>query len=212
MTGARDARVIDAARLPEAALDTRSPVWWGIVWLAVILTTFIALMAASYFYVMRNFEQWPPPQVNRAPPVLRPLPGLFYSTANVLLMVASVVPVRLADRAARRMRGRPLRVNLTAAAAAALLTLTLRLFEFTELGVLWNDNAYGSVVWGNLVLHLACLYGGTAAIVLMAAWTWTHEPDAKHALDVTITSLFWYWVVGIWLPVYVIVYWSPRFL
>ena len=37
-----------------------------------------------------------------------------------------------------------------------------------------------------------------------------HGFEDKHGLDVTLMGGFWYWLAGIWVITYVIVYWYPR--
>jgi len=38
------------------------------------------------------------------------------------------------------------------------------------------------------------------------------EPEEKHYIDVTENSFFWYFVIGTWIPCYLLVYFGPRWL
>src|SRR5947209_19561815 len=92
---------IDVSHLPPTAFDTRAPVWWGNTLMMFIETTSVALLVVTYFYVRQNFPQWPPPRLSANPPLERPLPDLGLATADVLLLLGSVVPAVVVDRADR---------------------------------------------------------------------------------------------------------------
>ena len=47
---------------------------------------------------------------------------------------------------------------------------------------------------------------------LMVTYTWIHGLDDKHARDIRVTAVYWYWVVGMWVICYAVVYLSPRFM
>ena len=32
----------------------------------------------------------------------------------------------------------------------------------------------------------------------------------KHRVDLTALAIYWYWVVGVWLVIYAVVYFTPR--
>ena len=55
-------RVLDVSGLPNTAMDAYAPVWWGNALLMMIESMTVLLLLASYFYLRRNFTQWPPPQ------------------------------------------------------------------------------------------------------------------------------------------------------
>lgn len=202
--------VIDASRLPGDAFDSRAPVWWGNLWLMVIETTTITLLAASYFYVRQNYETWPPPRVDRSPPLFHPVPDLPYGTANALLLLGLCIPMRWVDRAARAHREHPTRVGLVVLTLFGIGALVLRILEFPATHFLWNDNAYASIVWSLLGLHLTYLAVGVIEVALVGLWIFLHGLDEKDVRDVTLTAAYWYWMAGIWVPLYLIIYWAPR--
>ena len=43
-------------------MDARAPMWWGNLLLIFIETMTMGLLVASYFYIRRNFWEWPPPR------------------------------------------------------------------------------------------------------------------------------------------------------
>ena len=56
------------------------------------------------------------------------------------------------------------------------------------------------------VLHLLHLIVGTTEDALMSLWMLTHKLDAVHARDVRVTAVYVYWIAGIWVPIYAIIY------
>src|SRR3954470_20606547 len=78
---------LDVARLPESSFGTRAPLWWGNTLLLFIETTMFALLAATYFYLRMDFEQWPPVQPHTQPPMYHPLPDLPIPTAILALQL-----------------------------------------------------------------------------------------------------------------------------
>jgi cytochrome c oxidase subunit 1/cytochrome c oxidase subunit I+III len=199
------------AQLPSSALDHRSEVWWGNLLLIGIETTMFALLVAGYFYVRPNFAHWPPPQPHTIPPRFDPVPALGLPTVNLGLLLFTLVPALVADRAClRRQRGR-VTAALTILIGLTAVCIALRFREFSSLHFRWDDNAYGSFVWTIVGLHLLHLFVGVLEFTVMLAWIAANGLDDKHARDVRVTAGYWYWVVGVWVVLYAIVFPGPRF-
>jgi heme/copper-type cytochrome/quinol oxidase subunit 3 len=201
---------LDVSHLPDSAFDARSPLWWGNLLAILIETTTIALMLATYFYVKRNFDQWPPPKADPMPSMIDPLPDLPPGTWLTVLLVASCLLMYLTDLAARKQRRGGVIVGLIVMTLIGAAALWLRFKEFPATRFSWGDNAYASVVWTLLILHLTYLLAGVLEFFIMGLWVILHPLDEKHALDVTLAGGYWYWTAGIWLPVYFTIYWVPR--
>ena len=202
--------VIDASKLPDHAWDANAPLWWGNLLLMFIETTSMALLFATYFYVRRNFIQWPPPRVNEMPPIVNPVPYLGAATINTIVLLLSCIPMWWTDMAARRRRRNDVILGLLIMIGIGVISCLLRWREFGDVHFRWDENAYGSIVWTILGLHLIYIITGVVEFALMAAFAARHGFEAKHGLDVTLMGGFWYWLAGIWLITYVIIYWYPR--
>jgi heme/copper-type cytochrome/quinol oxidase subunit 3 len=202
--------VIDVTHLPESALDHRSSIWWGNLLLLLIETTMFALLVAGYLYLRGNFTQWPPPEPERSGAAGVPLPALGVPAANLALLALSLAPMLWAARAAWHRRPKNVCRALTLTVACGLGAIALRFREFGALHFRWDDNAYGSITWTILGLHLLHLIVATAELALMLAWILVHGMDKKHARDVRVTAVYWYWIVGTWGLLHVLVFWSPR--
>lgn len=203
--------VIDVSYVPETALDHRSAIWWGNVLLLVIETTMFALMVGAYFYLRGNFHSWPPPHIDGPMAQFDPVPALRAPTVNLLVILLSVAPMVWADRAALRMDSNAVCRALLVCVALGVIAIALRFLEFKAVHFRWDDNAYGSVVWTIIGLHLMHLIVGTLENGLMAAWIVRHGMDKKHARDVRVTAVYWYWIAGIWIPLWLMLFPGPRF-
>jgi cytochrome c oxidase subunit I+III len=50
---------------------------------------------------------------------------------------------------------------------------------------------------------------GTAAVTLLA---WRGYFTKQRQLGVVVDTVYWYFVAGVWVPFYVVIYLTPRFL
>ena len=152
---------------------------------------------------------WPPPLGQLTGP-LNPLPDLFFGTTNAVLLLVSVVPAVLIDVSARRNSRGVAQFGLVICLLFGVGAIILRAYEFPAVKFRWDANAYGSIVWFILGMHLAHLLTLTLETFLLTIWCFVREFDMKHRLDITALSIYWYWVVGMWLVLYTIIYWTPR--
>jgi cytochrome c oxidase subunit 3 len=202
--------VIDVSDLPHHEFDTYDPVWWGNNFLLAIESSMFALLIAAYFYLRQNFPQWPPPVAQLTAPI-NPLPDLGFGTANTALLLLSLIPVVTVDIAARRGNPRRTQVGLTICLLCGLGAIILRSFEFSAIKFYWDSNAYGSIVWFILGMHMLHLITLSCETLLLTIWSFAREFDMKHRVDMVTLAVYWYWVVGVWLVLYSIVYFTPRF-
>jgi cytochrome c oxidase subunit 3 len=202
---------IDVSKLPPHVMDRRSPIWWGNLLLLLIETTMFALLIATYFYLrVVDFEHWPPPRVNQTPILFHPVPLLAVPTVNLLVLLLSLVPAIVVDRACLARLVPIVKISLVILCLFGVVSIVLRFQEFHSLLFKWSDNAYASIVWLILGMHLAHLITGTCENTIMAIWIFLKGMDDKHARDIRVTGVYWYWIVGVWVLLYILVYWSPR--
>jgi cytochrome c oxidase subunit III len=201
---------IDVSDLPRTVEDHRSPIWWGNLLLLFIETTMFGLLVATYFYLRMNFAQWPP--VRSATALYRTDPDLAFATANLIVLLVSVAPMAIVDLACLRHNVRAVQIGMTLMVVLGLITIALRFYEFSGLKFRWDENAYASIVWTVLGTHLLHLITGTSENFIMMLWAWFHGLDTKHERDVRVGAVYWYWIVGIWIPLYAIIYFGPRIL
>jgi cytochrome c oxidase subunit 3 len=203
---------IDVSYLPSSALDAHAPLWWGNLLMLVIETVAFAILIASYFYLRMNFDAWPPPRINREPILYNTRPDLAIASVNALLLLLSCLPAYWIDRAARRKRQVLVQIGLIICIGFGIAAIALRFSEFSAIHFRWDDNAYASTVWTILGMHLLHLMIGTAEFLFLATFAFRCPLDDSHTLDVSVTVVYWYWVVGIWSLLYGIVYFGPRLM
>lgn len=202
---------LDVSRLPSSAMDHRAPIWWGNLLLLAIESTMFGLLLAAYFYIWQNFTEWPPPQTNRLPVEYHPLPYLGLPTTVLVLLLISVAPMLYASRHCLRMNLRAVRLGMAITVLLGVILIGLEYLTLTTtLRCKWSDHAYGSVVWSLLGLHLIHVIVCTAENGLMLAWLVLEGLDDKHARDIRVTAVYWYWVIGVWPILYAVIYWAPR--
>jgi len=205
-------RTIDVSRLPPAAMDERSPVWWGNTLFIFIESMTALLMLMGYFYYRKNFGAWPPPKIDVSPPIYDTNPKLLLGTINLVLLVVRVVPMYLTDMAARRLSRTGTMIGLAILFLMGAAASVIRWYEFRSVYFWWNDNAYGSIVWTMLGTHYLYLLAATLELFVILLWLVVHPIDPKHALDTTLCGGYWYWMVATWVVFYATLYISPRII
>lgn len=203
---------LDVSGLPTSAFDSRSPAWWGNTLFMVIETMTLALLIVSYFYSWQYDPQWPPPQSNRGTSSPSPYPCLGKATLDLILTVASCLPALWLDRHAREHDARHVAWGLATLVSIGCLLIVLRFGEFSDLGCRWDENAYASLVWTILAMHLTYLMAAVLENATTLAWILLYGVDEHLAIDVTLTTAYWYWASGVWVVLYGVVYWAPRLL
>jgi cytochrome c oxidase subunit III len=204
--------LLDVSELPGSVLDHRATIWWANVCLLIVETMMFALLFASYFYVRPNFGDWPPPQGNFTLAVFNPVPALRIPTIGLILHLLSLAPMICADRAALHHKVTATKIGMAITVLAGLALIVLRFYEYSALRFRWDDNAYASIVWTTVGLHQLHLLVGTLENVTLTIWLFVKGMDDKHARDVRVGAVYWYWIVAMWLFTYVAMYLSPRWL
>jgi cytochrome c oxidase subunit III len=193
---------VDVRELPETAFGLRNLPTWATLGFMIIEGTSIAIAMAAYFYLRRNFAEWPPPPT--------PLPDLLVPSINTALLLATIVPMLVAGRAARALSMARMRTALVVATLMSLACTVLRGFELAALNTRWDSHAYGSVVWILVGLHTSLLAIDLLESIVITALTFSPGFEQKHYTDVEDAALYQCFLSLSWLPVYVLVFLLPR--
>jgi heme/copper-type cytochrome/quinol oxidase subunit 3 len=191
----------DVTDLPTVTFGHRSLMWWGTLGFMVIEGWTLALIAAMYFYIRQNFLNWPP--------LRTPLPSLLMPTIGLGVMLVSLVPTYLSDRASRRLDEGGVKLWLLASSIIALAIPVIRWYELWSLNVRWDSNAYGSAAWLLVATHATLLLLDVADTVGLTLFYWLRRMPIKAMSDTADNAFYWYFMVGIWVPIYLIVYVGP---
>lgn len=193
----------DLAELPTHAFGNRSLTWWGVIAFMLIEGAGFAMAGAAYFILSAHQQSWPPEPIQ--PPGL--LPGILFT----LVILLSEIPNTIAKKAAEAEEIAPVRLLLPIMTAIGAILLVIRAFEFGQLNVMWTDNPYGSIIWALMVLHTTHILTDWMDTVVLTALMFTkHGPTGKRFVDVSENSLYWRFVWLTWLPIYLLIYWVPR--
>jgi heme/copper-type cytochrome/quinol oxidase subunit 3 len=88
----------------------------------------------------------------------------------------------------------------------------LRYFELRSLNVRWDENAYGSVAWLVLGAHATLLIADLLETGVFAALSYSSKWEDKHFSDAEDAAVYQYFLSLVWVPLYFLVYFSPRWL
>jgi cytochrome c oxidase subunit 3 len=193
----------DLADLPTHAFSIRSLTWWGTIGFMIIEGTAFGLTFAAYFFLMSHEQQW-------APPPWTP-PGLLAGTLFTILILLSEIPNTIIKKAAETYDIATIRRLLPIMVLIGVVLFVIRGFEFNSLHVMWYDNAYGSIIWALLLLHtthVATDWVDTA--VLWQLMRTPHGESPRRVVDTDENALYWRFVWLSWIPIYVLIYWIPR--
>ncbi len=192
----------DVADLPTVTFGQRGLLWWGTLFFCIIEGWTLAIIVGAYYYVRQGSANWPP--------VDTPLPSLGVGTIQLVVMLVSLIPIYLADRAARRLDKPTVRLWLTVASVLLIAIAVLRWFEFWSLNVRWDTNAYGSAEWNVLGWHATLIAVELGELIGMAAVMYRANVPVKYMSDTADLALYYYYLILVWVPLYVIAYWVPR--
>jgi heme/copper-type cytochrome/quinol oxidase subunit 3 len=160
-----------------------------------------ALAAGAYLYLRQVNPHWP---------IAAPVPYHWAGTALLVLLLISIVPNALVNRAAKRQSLPGVQFWLLAMTALGILAVAIRAWEFTQLNIRWDENAYGSITWFILGLHATHLLTDLGDTAVLGALMFTRHVTERRFSDVSDNAFYWYFVVASWVPLYALLYGVPR--
>lgn len=196
---------LNAAALPDQDFVHHAPTWWGSTLMMLIEVAGLAILVATYFYIWRNFDTWPPTRTL--------LPDLGVSTINLLVLLASILPMRWVARLALRHDSpKVLGFWLLLCVLFGITAAVLRVLEFKGVHTRYDSNAYGAIVWSILAVHFAHIIAATIETFVIGILMFLGPVEEKHFVDVVANAAYWYFVVFSWVVLYVIVFLAPRIM
>jgi cytochrome c oxidase subunit I+III len=194
---------LDVSGLPNVVFGRRSLMSWGMFGMMLIEGTMFGIVLATYFYLRTRSSDWPP---GTYPPTLT------YGTANTAVFLLSLIPNIWVSKIAKEGNLRNARIGLWIMTLIPVINLVLRAYEFGAFHCRWDTNAYGSIVWWILGLHAFHLFTDWYDSAILLVMLYTGPIEGKTYMDVSENAEYWYFVVATWIPIYLVLYFAPRWL
>ena len=197
-------RTLDVSGLPPYDISNQSPLFWGQVLMCLIEGSLLCMLIATYFYLRLSVDVWPGPGVR--------LPDLGYSSWALLPLVASCAGSYVASEAAKKNSRAGMLWGLGLNLGLAIVFLVLRGLDWNSLNFTWASDAHGSIVWTILFLHSYDVVADVLMTAVLIVFVASGRYGPRQRIGVHVDSVLWYFLVGIWIPLYGVIYWAPRLI
>lgn len=193
--------VADVSGLPAYGHGPRSGPWWGSLGFMALEGMGFALAVAAYYYLYAVNPRWP---------LSSPPPDLWPGTALAVFLVLSILPNIWTNRVALGEDLIKTQIGLVIMSGVGAVALALRAFEFAHTQTRWDLDAYGSILWFVLGLHTTHIVTDLGDTIVLAVLMFTRHGRGRRFSDVTDNCFYWNFVVATWIPLYLILDWTPR--
>ena len=197
-------RTLDVSGLPPYDISNHSTLFWGQSLLCVIEGSLFCMLIAIYFYLRLSVDVWPGPGIH--------LPDLTYSSWALLPLIASCAGAYLADEAAKKNDRKGMLWGAGLNLGLAGVFLVLRGIEWNSLNFTWASDAYGSIVWAILFLHSYDIVADLLVTAVLMVIVASGRYGPRQLIGVHVDSVLWYFLVGIWILLYGVLYWTPHLI
>jgi cytochrome c oxidase subunit I+III len=199
-----EVKMLDVSHLPPYEVSSQAPLWWGQLCITLIEGTMFCIMIAAYLYTRLRINVWPPPGEQ--------FPDLLLPTVALIPLLASAYGSYWASEAAKKDNRRGMIIGLVLNLVLATIFFAMRVIEWHSLNFNWKSDINGSYVWAFLGLHSFDYVGDVIFTLVLLIAVATGRYGEKQRLGVHVDSVVWYFLVGIWIPIYLVIYWGPRFM
>jgi heme/copper-type cytochrome/quinol oxidase subunit 3 len=104
------------------------------------------------------------------------------------------------------------RVGFLLMSALIAIAVVLRVYDFRDINAHWDTNAYASAAWITIAFHSTLLFLQALEIWVFTALFWFGPLEGKHFSDADDNCTYWYFMSLVWIPVYMLLYWTPRLI
>ncbi len=199
MTGAR---TLDVSHLRPYEISSQAPLWWGQLFITFIEGMMFSIVIASYFYTRLGVDVWPPPGDQ--------YPHLMLPTLALIPLILSALGSYWASEAAKKNDRAGMLWGMLVNLVLASIALAMRIVEWHSLNFNYKADAMGSYVWAFLGLHSFDYVGDLVFTLVLFVIVLSGRYGEKQRQGVHVDSVVWYFIVAIWIPIYVVIYWGPH--
>jgi len=196
-------RTIDVSGLPSYDVSSQSPLWWGQLMITFIEGTMFGILIAAYFYTRLRMDVWPPPGDQ--------YPHLLLPSLALVPLILSCAGSYWASESAKKNSRLGMIAGLLLNLVLAVIALAMRIVEWHSLNFNWKADIQGSYVWAFLGLHTFDYIADLVFTAVLLVLVLIGRYGPKQRLGVHVDSVVWYFLVLIWIPIYVTIYWAPVF-
>ena len=183
-------RELDVSALPDSVRSPAAISFWAVGWGSAAAASLLACAVAVVLDLRAASRAWPPANVHGPLPFL-PLLGLA-------ILLGSLVPAVVADRAAKRRDLSRVRWSLPLVALAGVAALVVRWRELAALDFRWDSHAYGGAVFLLYGIHGLLLLAGALEIVVIPLRFLRNDVTKRELVDARSGFLLWTVVVASW--------------
>lgn len=195
-------RSLDLSTLPSYSISSQAPLWWGQLMLCFIEASMFCMLIAIYFYLRLSVDMWPPPGTQ--------LPHTLLPTLALIPLILSAVGSYWASEAAKQNSRSGMLKGLIVNVALGLIFLGLRFAEFQTLNFNWKTDVHGSIFWSILFLHTLDAVGDLIYTIVLVTIVARGKYGERQRVGVHADSVVWYFIIVIWIPLYIVIYWGPH--
>ncbi|MCS6847911.1 MAG: cytochrome c oxidase subunit 3 [Anaerolineae bacterium] len=170
----------------------------GVGFFIVSESMFFLGLFLAWFFMRNTSDAWPPAGV--APPPVVP------AVLNTVIALLSTIAVFFADRATARDDRNGLIKGIAVAGALGVIFMAVQAVEFTDLAILAQGSAYGSTFTFLLLFHVLRVFVGVILMGVVLVRTLLGHFSSKRRLLVQATAMYWYFITGVWLVVFAVLY------
>ena len=168
--------------------------------LAVLSTesVFFGMLLMVFLYMRSQQTSWP--FMNTT------LPELTLPIANTLLLLLSTVFARRAIQVIRRDDVKALNTALPITLIMGLVFVAGQVIEFNRSGMTITDTAFAGAFFILVAFHALHVLAGVVMLAINTVRSRLGDFSAGSYLPVEIGSWFWYYVAGVWLVLFFVLY------
>jgi len=197
-------KTLDVSHLRPYEISTQAPLWWGQLLLTFIEVTMFSLLIAAFLYVRLQVDVWPPPGDQ--------FPHLFLPTLALIPLLLSAIGSYWASESAKKNDRRGMALGLALNLVLAAVFLVMRIVEWHSFNFSYKADSFGTYVWAFLALHSFDYVASMIETLVLFIIVVSGRYGEKQRIGVHVDSVLWYFVVAIWIPIYIVIYWGPHIL
>ena len=193
---------LNVSHLKTAGFGYDSPLWIGQIIMAAIEGVMLLLLIAVFLYTRMHFAEWPPPGANTQ--------GLLLPALNLLLFIASCIPMHIGDKAVLRCDWPLVNLGMTVATAMGIVALAVQIYLWSRFEFTFSDHIYGSFVWMLLGVHTMHVCAALVETIVLGTLVHRGYKSDKVRQGLNVDEIYWFFVVISALFVYGAVFYGAR--